>query len=1179
MDIQEATGESSIPPGLSIIHSNHMEDLRRVATQWICAHPLKPLENEAFIVQSNGMAQWLKLALAENDGCGISAALDFQLPARFLWRAYRAVLGAEAIPLESPYDKKRLVWRLLRLAPSLLDKDWCRPLRRYLADDHDMRKRYQLACQLADLYDQYQVYRADWLEDWTAGRDQLRNAAGDPAPLPREHRWQAEFWRRIRADVPEPHRDTSRSNVHVRFLKAAERLRRRPEDLPRRVIVFGISSLPGQALEALHAVSRHGQVLIFVHNPCRHYWADIIEDRELLRIENARHGRKSSAMKDLDPERLHQHVNPLLAAWGRQARDFIGLLYGYDQPEEYRRRFAEIDLFGDAAASDQPASLLQQVQQAVLDLAPLPDMDEPKRIASPGDQSISFQDAHSRQREVEILHDQLLSFFDRTPDLKPQDIIVMTPDIDAYGPHIEAVFGNLQPDDPRHIPFTIADRPEQPAVPMVKALEKLLHLPGSRMAVSDLMDLLEAPAFRERFGLNEVDLAKLYPWIQGAGVRWGLNAEQRREFDLPAGMEQNTWLFGLRRMLLGYAVGDGAPWRTIEPYDEIGGLEAALAGALAMMLERLERYWRLLGRPAAPREWGERILGLMNDFFLPMTSYDQLTRSRMEEILEQWLNACEEARLKDALTLQVVREALLGAMENAGVSQRFLAGRVNFCTMMPMRAIPFKVVCLLGMNDGEYPRAVSPLDFDLMAGPGRCRPGDRSRREDDRYLFFEALLSAREKFYVSYIGRSVRDNSQRVPSVLAAQLRDYLAAGWRTTDPAAAGEESADPLLDQLTRRHPLQPFSKTYFQPETPDLFSYAHEWRQIFHRSESRTAEERLDPPKYEGSPQLDPLIRFLKNPIKCFFKQRLKVFFDETDRAADNHEPFTLDGRASYDLVQLLFDAALAASPDKQGDAVTRAAERLRRTGELPLNGLGELSAEELVAPVQRMLEHHHELGVEWTHETESVEIRLPVQLPECAAEVLEDWLDGLRGPVHRPKTSPLSPPYARWEDYPLNIMNKKGMVSRFRSLIGLWVKHLAGCAQGLVLSSYLVAPDGVAEAPPLEQKTARQWLTDIIEHWWEGLRLPLPVTARTALSYLGQLPPIKETVDRQKAKNEARRAYEGDGWRSSGELGFGDAFYLKRSHPDFDALWHAHGNRFETLARALYAPLVNTVSKRI
>ena len=463
--------------------------------------------------------------------------------------------------------------------------------------------------------------------------------------------------------------------------------------------------------------------MVFVHNPCRHFWADIIEDRDLLRIERARHPRKAQMPEDLNPELLHQHVNPLLAAWGKQGRDYMGLLYGYDRPEAYRENFAEIDLFRDFAPEGAKASLLQQVQQAILDLRPLPASFENRQCIDPDDGSIRFHLAHSRQREVEILQDQLLSFFAGIPDLKPRDIIVMTPDIDAYAPHIEAVFGNIRPQDARYIPFTIADSPERAGVPMLQALDTLLHLPESRMAVSDVMDLLDVPAFRARFGLAEADLPRLRQWIEGSGIRWGLSAEQRRGFGLPAGLEQNTWLFGLRRMLLGYAVGAGQPWQGIEPYDEVGGLEAALVGPLAAMLETLERHWRVLAQPADAENWCGRILDLSRDCFLPMDSPDRLIQGRVETVLEKWLSACRDAGLEESLPLTVVREAFLGAMRESGMSQRFLAGMVNFCTLMPMRAIPFKVVCLLGMNDGQYPAKPPAAGFRPDGCSGRLSAG------------------------------------------------------------------------------------------------------------------------------------------------------------------------------------------------------------------------------------------------------------------------------------------------------------------------------------------------------------------------------------------------------------------------------------------------------------------------
>jgi exodeoxyribonuclease V gamma subunit len=1170
MSIEAVSGEPELTAGLSILHSNHLEDLRQVAVQWIRNHPIRPLENELFLVQSNGMAQWLKLAMAADEGCGISAAVDFQLPARFLWGAYRTVLGEEQTPYESAYDKVRLTWRMLKLLPCLLEDDRFAPLKQFLADDDDLRKRYQLACYLADLYDQYQVYRADWLEDWAVGRDQLRSPTGVMEPLPEGQAWQAELWRRIQADVPRPQRGASRAELHHRFLKSLAALPNRPAALPRRIIVFGICSMPKQILDALHALSRCCQVLMFVHNPCRHYWADIIEDRELLRIEHARHQRKAQMPPDLDLDLLHQHANPLLAAWGKQGRDYIGLLYGYDRPDAYRQNFAEIDLFRDFAAPGHAGHLLQQVQQAILDLHPLPAADQEKPSVAPHDRSISFQLAHSRQREVEILQDQLLSLFEQLPDLKPRDIIVMTPDIRAYAPHIEAVFGNLLPNDGRYIPFTIADHPERATVPVLAALEKLLQLPDLRITVGDIMDLLEVPAFRQRFGLAEADLPGLHDWIEGAGIRWGLSSAHRQGFDLPSGLEQNTWLFGLRRMLLGYAVGTNAPWRQIAPYDEVGGLEAALVGPLAAMLEQLTKYRQLLLHPATADEWCRRILGLSKDFFDPAGSRDRLIQKELEEVLVQWLTACTDAGLEDQLTLPVVRSAILTALTDASISQRFLAGMVNFGTLMPMRAIPFKVVCLLGMNDGQYPRSRPAPDFDLMAAPGHYRPGDRSRREDDRYLFLEALLSAREKLYISYIGKSVRDNSPCVPSVLVSQLRDYLAAGWKAAGFHAPGQNGGDRLLARLTCQHPLQPFSKTYFDPaRAPDIFTYAHEWRRIFDPGREPEAVSFLDPPQFESRLTLAQLIRFLKNPVQHFFNQRLNVYFEDIQVTTLDQEPFALDRLAPFGLGIQLLEAGLAADSTERSAAVEEAVRQMRLTGKLPMHGFGEMAADQLAGPVEQMLAYHHRLCEQFPLRAETVEIDLAVELDNCGCNAVQDWLDDLYRAGRAAAPSPAES-YSRWHFYPHTILDNKGRFFRLESLIPAWVHHLAGCAQGLDLTSWLVAPDGLIKLPPLGRDPARRWIDAVIEHWWSGLGQPLPVAAKTALAYLRVLHWDPE-VDPVKAVDAARSAYHGN-YNSSGELGY--SLYLQRVYPDFEELWQADDGRFSTLAEALYAPMVQS-----
>jgi exodeoxyribonuclease V gamma subunit len=1131
---------SSLNAAFMVVQSNSLDELRSLVVSIMRRYPLAPLENEIALVQSNGIAQWLKLALAEDPegddlgGCGIAAAIDVQLPGSFMWQLYRMVLGREEIPAKSLLDKAPLTWRLMRLLPQVIERPHFEPLQRFLTHDTDLRKRYQLSERLADLFDQYQVYRADWLEDWAVGRHQLRNVRGEVKPLPPVSCWQAELWRALLVDVGEQGMAQSRAGVHQRFIERINSLEHAPAGLPSRVIVFGISSLPAQVLEALAGLARFSQVLLCVHNPCRHHWADIVADKDLLRHQYKRQSRKTGMPAALDPEALHQHAHPLLAAWGKQGRDYINLLDSYDDPNSYRAAFRDgrIDLFSEA----QPQNLLNQLQDDILELRPLNETREHwPAVDLTQDESIRFHIAHSAQREVEILHDQLLARFSANPDLRPRDVIVMVPDIDSYAPHIRAVFGQLDRHDSRFIPFTLADQGQRGRDPLLIAVEHLLKLPDSRFPVSEILDLLDVPALRARFGVQERDLPTLHRWIEGAGVRWGMNAEQRAGLGLPDELEQNSWHFGLRRMLLGYAVGSSNACAGIEPYDEIGGLDAALIGPLVALLDALELAHHELTQAAQPKVWGQRLQVLMQLFFKASNEHDDYLLTQLEELRETWLQTCESVGLVEELPLTVVREAWLAGLDQGRLSQRFLAGAVNFCTLMPMRAIPFKLVCLLGMNDGDYPRAQPPLDFDLMGSD--YRPGDRSRREDDRYLLLEALLSARCQLYISWVGRSIRDNSERPASVLIGQLRDHLASGWRLID------EHQD-LLSAMTEEHPLQPFSSRYFH-EGDQLFSYAREW-QVLHQNHEPLHEAELLAPHVQEEPLSLPLLQdFLRNPVRHFFTQRLKVYFEAAEAPLADEEPFVLDALQRYMLSDSLLEAALR-QPDNIDRALEDQARRLQNSGLLPMAGFGECLQRELIEPLPDLLQRYQQLLALWpTPLTSAIPINLELQ-----GVRVDGWLAGLH---QRADGGVLSV---------TTIPNSIGSIKsrKWHRLTKPWVNHLVACASGLLLTTALVASDDTLLLEPMEQDRAVRFLGDLLLAWQAGMRQPLPIAVKTAFAWLTQTDPLK-------AEAAARKAYEGDGQNSEGERRESPA--LSRQFADFDALMA--DETFSGWCDALYRPL--------
>lgn len=1163
-----------IPPGLAIVQSNLPERLRELLLGHLRAHPLAPLEDEVVLVQSRGIGRWLQLGMAADPGAdglegglGISASVQFELPAVFQWRAYRTVLGADAVPEVAPFDAERLRWRLYRLLPALQDDPVFEPLARYLARTGDAcRRRWQLAVQLADLFEQYQIYRADWLAAWEQGEDRVGNARGVDRPLDGRQAWQPALWRRVLDSLPEAERRLSRAHLHQAFVERLRQATARQETvsgLPRRIVVFGISSLPAQMVEAMAALAGHAQLLVCLHNPCRHYWGDIIEGRDLLR---SRPGNRLNYRPDwpaqLDDQTIHDHANPLLAAWGRQGRDFFALLDHFDHPERYRAWFDRIDQFEDVAAESAP-TLLGRIQQDILDLEP--------RVSDPGqrhcldpasDLSLRFHAAHSRQREVEILHDQLLAALEKDETLKPRDIIVMVPDIDAYVPHIEAVFGAREA-DARRLPFHIADRRERLASTTLKAFTTLLDLPRLRLTASEVIDWIKVPAVGRRFGINESEVERIGVWLTQAGVRWGLDGEHRASLGLESGFSQFSWKFGMQRMLLGHASGEADAFAGILPFDEVAGSDADLAGRLAQLVERLQHYWKALGEARGMAGWADHLRGLIDDFFDTSGDEEALAGYQLDLAIDALVEAAAAAGLDQPLPLQVVRDALIEQLDQGHVSHRFLGGKVNFSTLMPMRAIPFQMVCLLGMNDGDYPRTRKPADFDLMGQPGLYRPGDRSRREDDRYLFLEALLAARKRLYISWVGRSIHNDEEQPPSVLVGQLRDYIAGSWQLAGGTGADPADADKaLLDALTTWHPLQPFSRRYFEGHE-QLFTYAGQWRRVHEPADSGARPARvpdLTPWPLDGPLTVAALEEFLRQPVAHFTRRRLGARLEVDQVSLADSEPFGLDGLERWALDDALLNELLrAGSSQHWPEALARAAERLSLAGRVPLGDAGGQVLQQARDRMVPVAKHWLAARERWPGRFVPGPVRLALTGLNGEPLVLEQWLPELQRDGDGACALLIASATRLTDD--------KGVSPqpRWDKLVRFWPRHLLLNAAGFAVHSVVAHQKGWFEWQPLPAEQARAALQALVCAWQTGLQRPLPVATESAIAYLKRV----EKSGEAEALRSARDTYEG-GWNSSGEAGREPD--LARWYPDFDSLLAAGqpGDDFVHWAGALYGP---------
>ncbi|MEJ5073625.1 exodeoxyribonuclease V subunit gamma [Enterobacter ludwigii] len=1076
---------------LRVYHSNRLDVLEALMEFIVEQDRLNdPFEPEMVLVQSTGMAQWLQMTLSKR--FGIAANIDFPLPASFIWDMFVRVLPE--IPEQSAFNKQSMSWKLMTLLPGMLEQEAFTPLRQYLSDDSDKRKLFQLASRVADLYDQYLVYRPEWLTRWEADE---RIDGIDEA-----QRWQAPLWKALvehTAALGQPL--WHRANLYQRFITTLENSEQPPAGLPSRVFICGISALPPVYLQALQALGKHVDVYVLFTNPCRYYWGDIKDPAFLAKLL-ARQRRHHREQRELPLFRDSQQApalfnadgeqdigNPMLASWGKLGRDYIYLLAGLE-------RYQELDAFVDI----EPDNLLHNLQYDILELqnsavagrtAEEFARSDSKRTLDPDDRSLSIHVCHSPQREVEVLHDRLLAMLEENEELSPRDIIVMVSDIDSYSPFIQAVFGSASGD--RYVPWAISDRRARQSHPALQAFITLLSLPDSRFVSEDVLALLDVPVLAARFNIDEEGLRYLRLWVNESGVRWGMDDDNVREWDLPP-TGQHTWRFGLTRMLLGYAMeSNQGEWQSILPYDESSGLIAELVGHLASLLMKLNQ-WRLrLTEERALSDWLPVCREMLNDFFLP----DPDTEAALALIEQQWQGIIEqglESHYGETVPLSLLRDELAQRLDQERISQRFLAGPVNICTLMPMRSIPFKVVCLLGMNDGIYPRALAPLGFDLMSQkPVR---GDRSRRDDDRYLFLEALMSAEQKLYISYIGRSIQDNSERYPSVLVQELVDYIGQSHCLQgDEMLNCDESEQRVKSHLLYQHSRMPFDAVNFMPG--ETQSYAHEWLKAASMEGEAHGEfiQPLPPVVIETLP-FEQLQRFWLHPVRAFFQMRLQVNFRIEENEIPETEPFTLEGLSRYQLNQQLVNTLVE---EQDASLMFR---RFRAGGELPYGAFGEIAWDDQCQEMQALADRvstQRKPG-------KSLEIDL-----HCDGINITGWLPQVQ-----------SDGLLRWRPSLQNV--SQGMQ--------LWLEHLVYCASGGDGESrLLLRKDGEWRFPPLAAQEAMKYLSELVAGYREGLSQPLLFLPESGGAWLKACYDSENNVilwdeaTQQKARSKFMQAWEG------------------------------------------------------
>jgi len=999
--------------------SNRPDTLALAQAALLRAAPLPLLETEQVVVPATAVARWLGLRLA--DELGIATRIAFPFPAAYAWQLFGRVLAEVAAV--NPFDCAALQWRLLRL----LGESAAPEVKHYLVDD-DGVKRYELASRLAAQFDRYLVERPDWIECWGAGK--LLGLGPDEV-------WQAGLWRALMNELPE----VSAEHPQTRFMAQLRRDAAARARLPRRISLFAVEAMPALYWEVFLGLAEWIDLHVFVLTPCREYWGDI--DRERVRLRMTIENPAAAALLEAG--------HPLLASLGRARQHVVARLAeaGERLPTREHQYFI-----------GPPTTLLGRLQEDILDLATSVDV--------PLDASLQIHACHGPLREAEVLHDALLALFEAMPDLAPADLLILTPDIETYAPAIEAVL--LHASAKRRIPCVVADRPRA-AAPLWRALRRLCAVAESPLDAESVMGLLEEPAVRRAFDLAESELPLLRDWVAAAGIRWSLDGRARARRGLPA-EDAHTWRAGLRRLLLGVALPD-LPEQLYGEVLPVPGIEGGRAELLGRFADYLEALFALVqkvgagdgfGRPAdAPKvgagetalQWVD-ILSAAQERFLVPTEAEEDEAQRIRAAIKALATQARAARCETRLPLAVMLRELDAALVERASARAFASGAATIAALQPGRPLSARVLCLVGVNDGAWPRPDAPTSFDLILR--HPRPGDRNRRGAERYAFLEALQCAGDALVITYTGRDPRGNAEFPPAAPLAELLDTLAG---MTGRAAAA----------LVVQHPLQPFSPAYFDRSAPPLFSFDAEQCNAI-RAERAASPFLVETPAREpfapsAELELPRLQRFFDHPVRFYLREQLGIHLEESEELLEIHEPFVTDNLDNYRLREAHF-AGL-----KAGATADEIRRLVRAKGWLPHGVAGDIASAAA----------HDEARALWQSAQAFVTAEA---LPPLEAR-FDDGQTVLSG---------------RLEQITANgLWRLRFGSARPQDLLRLWIDHLLlqlAAPPGVVKQSVLLANNGATLLGPVGAASVR--LGELLALYRQGLHAPLPFYPKTAWAWL-------------------------------------------------------------------------------
>ncbi|MGI8413096.1 MAG: exodeoxyribonuclease V subunit gamma [Solirubrobacteraceae bacterium] len=1054
-----------------------------------------PFATEVIAVPTRGMERWLAQRMSARLGAGpersdgVCANVEFPSPRRLVGEAVASASGIA--PGEDPWLPERATWTLLEVLDDCLAEPWLHSLSTHLGgsaqapDPHRRARRLASVRHLADLFDRYALHRPEMLHAWSRGQD----SDGAGGELSADAFWQPELWRRLRDAIAAP-------DPAERLAGACDRLRGQPDlvELPARLSLFGLTRLPAGHRQVLGALAAGRDVHLFLLHPSPGLWSAIAAAPGgpiVCRSEDA-----TATLP----------ANRLLASWGQDARELQLVLGATGDHGDYVDHHHRVESLG--------ATLLARIQADVRadrcpPGAPLPGHEDTRPLLAGDDRSLQVHACHGRARQVEVVRDAVLHLLEEDPSLEPRDVIVMCPDVETFAPLIQATFGageRREDDDgaPPRMParqpdlrVRLADRSLRQTNPVLGVLAQLLELGEQRLTASQLLDLADREPVRRRFRFDDDDLTRMQEWVAASGIRWGLDGAHRAPFKLD-GLPTGTWRTGLDRVLLGVSMteDENRLFGGVLPLDDVESRAIDLAGRFAEFVDRVQAALDALAVPQRVDQWAQAIASAA-DALTATPPREAWQRSEFQRLLEEMVGEATVAGAVNPTRIALGElRALLGErLRGHPTRANFRTGHLTICTLVPMRSVPHRVICLLGLDDGAFPRP-APRDGDdlMLAHP---QVGDRDPRIEDRQMLLDALLAAGDRLILTYSGNDERTNVLRPPAVPVGELLDVVDATVRVEDTSVgggAGSVRHQPVLarERVVVRHPLQPFDPRNF---VPGVLMPDRAWS--FDRVTLAGARA-LSGPRSKSGPFLagllpalggsilecEDLVRFVSHPVREFLRRRLGVGVRDFSAEVQDDLQVELDNLRKWGVGERLLGARLAGV-----DGRTAVLAEIAR-GTLPPGVLGQPVVDEVLPSVEEIVVEAQKLLIAGAP-SRSIDVR--VALPD--GRTLSGTVPGVSGDVLLALTYSRVAARHRLAAW-VRLLALSGSYPE-RAFSAVTVGRIARSGEDAGVTMARICP--VAEDPTGRRDWALEHLAVLVDLHDRGMREPLPLYVRTSAAY--------------------------------------------------------------------------------